>query len=51
MSDNYNAVRERWRLRFLEMDHESLAERFHLKIDEDYLYLCCTFPGVASAGS
>ena len=39
MSDNYNAVRERWRLRFLEMDHESLAERFHLKIDEDYLYL------------
>lgn len=39
MSDNYNAVREHWRKRFLEMDHESLAERFHLRIDADYLYL------------
>ena len=39
MSDNYNAVREHWRQRFLTMDHESLAERFHLKIDANFLYL------------
>lgn len=39
MSDNYSAVREHWRQRFLQMDHESLAERFHLKIDAQRLYL------------
>ena len=39
MSDNYNAVREHWRQKFLQMDHESLAERFRLKIDENNLYL------------
>lgn len=39
MSDNYEAVRKHWRQRFLSMDHESLAERFHLKIDENFLYL------------
>ena len=36
---NYDAVREVWRQKFLTMDHESLAERFHLKIDADHLYL------------
>ena len=39
MGDNYNAVRAEWRQRFLQMDHERLAERFHLKIDGDSLYL------------
>ena len=36
---NYDAVREVWRQKFLTMDHESLAERFHLNIDADCLYL------------
>lgn len=36
---NYDAVREVWRQKFLTMDHESLAERFRLSIDEDRLYL------------
>ena len=36
---NYDAVRAAWRQRFLSMDHESLAERFHLQIDADGLYL------------
>ena len=37
MSDNYNAVRDHWRKRFLEMDHEALAKKFHLEINaEDY---------------
>ena len=39
MSDHYNAVREHWRGRFLEMNHEEIAEKFHLKIDAEYLYL------------
>lgn len=39
MSDNYGAVREAWRQRFLQMDHEALARRFHLGIDEDFLRL------------
>ena len=42
MSDrgkNYEAVRETWRRRFLEMDCGRLAERFRLKLDERYLYL------------
>ena len=36
---NYDAVREVWRQKFLAMDHESLAVRFHLSIDADCLYL------------
>ena len=36
---NYDAVREVWRQKFLTMDHESLAERFHLNIDAGHLYL------------
>ena len=36
---NYDAVREVWRQKFLAMDHESLAERFHLDIDASHLYL------------
>ena len=36
---NYDAVREVWRQKFLTMGHESLAERFHLNIDADRLYL------------
>lgn len=39
MTDNYEAARDYWRQYFLRMDHESLAERFHLKIDENHLYL------------
>lgn len=39
MSDNYESVREVWRQRFLEMDHEALARRFHLDIDDNFLYL------------
>ena len=39
MSDNYNAMRDHWRKRFLEMDHEALAKKFHLEIDADALYL------------
>jgi len=33
-------VREAWRQRFLEMDHRALAERFHLRMDGENLYLC-----------
>lgn len=36
---NYDAVRETWRQRFLQMDAEVLAERFSLKIDCERLYL------------
>lgn len=36
---NYEAVRESWRKRFLAMDCEALARRFHLKLDGDFLYL------------
>lgn len=39
MSDNYHSVCEVWRQKFLQMDHESLAARFHLKIDADFLYI------------
>ena len=33
---NYEAVRESWRKRFLAMDCEALARRFHLKLDGDF---------------
>ncbi len=36
---NYEAVRESWRRRFLAMDCTALARRFHLKLDDDFLYL------------
>lgn len=36
---NYDAVRLTWRQRFLTMDHEALAERFHLEIDAEQLRL------------
>ena len=36
---NYEAVRESWRSRFLAMDCTALARRFHLKLDDDFLYL------------
>lgn len=36
---NYEAVRESWRSRFLAMDCAALARRFHLKLDDDFLYL------------
>ena len=39
MSGNYENVRAEWRQRFLKMDHESLAERFHLRMDDGNLYL------------
>lgn len=38
-SNNYQRVREEWRGRFLAMDCEKLAERFHLDIDKNNLYL------------
>lgn len=36
---NYEIIRETWRAKFLEMDHESLARRFNLEIDPDFLSL------------
>ena len=36
---NYEAVRESWRRRFLEMDCAKLARRFHFDLDDDFLYL------------
>jgi len=36
---NYDNVREVWRQKFLTMDHPRLAERFHLRIDSEKLYL------------
>ena len=39
MTDNYDAVRRTWRQRFLEMDHERLAQRFRLKQDDRNLYM------------
>lgn len=39
MTDHYGAVREQWRQRFIGMDHESLAKRFGLKLDENSLYI------------
>lgn len=39
MKSNYDNVREAWRQKFLEMDHPRLAERFHLRMDADHLYL------------
>jgi len=36
---NYEAVRQEWRKRFLEMDCERLAQRFHLRLDGEYLYI------------
>lgn len=41
--NRYDAVRETWRKRFLEMDCERLAERFHLEMDEQWLYLTYFF--------
>lgn len=37
--DRYELTCEKWRMRFLEMDHEALAERFHLEQDEEALYI------------
>lgn len=39
MTDNYEAVRQTWRQKFLEMDCERLAQRFRLKLDGDFLYM------------
>lgn len=39
MADNYEAVRQTWRQKFLEMDHEDLARRFRLKSDAAHLYI------------
>lgn len=37
--DRYELTCEKWRARFLEMDHEALAKRFGLEQDEDALYI------------
>ena len=37
--DNYGRVREEWRRRFLEMDCAALARRFHLRADDENLFL------------
>lgn len=37
--DNYEMTCERWRKIFLEMDHEELAERLQLDIDQEALYI------------
>lgn len=39
MVDNYEVVRQNWRRRFLEMDHEELARRFGLKLDGGQMYV------------
>lgn len=36
---NYDRLLDEWRLRFLEMDHDALAERFSLRSDEGALYI------------
>lgn len=36
---NYEVVREVWRQKFLDMDHESLSDRFQLALDAESLYL------------
>lgn len=38
-ASNYDKVIESWRKRFLSMDAEKLIQRFHLKADEEALYL------------
>lgn len=38
-TSNYDKVIEEWRLRFLNMDHESIIRKFHLESDENALYL------------
>ncbi|MDO4519191.1 MAG: DUF3786 domain-containing protein [Eubacteriales bacterium] len=38
-TDNYQKVRDDWKQKFLGMDHKGLAKRFHLKIDEENLYI------------
>ena len=37
--DHYEKTCENWRLKFLEMDQESLINRFSLKADDDALYI------------
>ncbi|KIR02568.1 hypothetical protein P261_01383 [Lachnospiraceae bacterium TWA4] len=37
--DNYQALRDEWKKKFLSMDHVKLAERFHLKIDDEKIYV------------
>lgn len=39
MSDNYEAVRQTWRQKFLKMDHARLAQRFGLELDNENLYM------------
>ena len=39
MTDNYEAVRRTWRQRFVEMDHNRIAEKFGLRMDEEHLYM------------
>lgn len=39
VESNYDKVRETWRLKFLEMDQESLIRKFHLEADENALYI------------
>lgn len=36
---NFDKVIETWRIKFLDMDHETLVKRFGLEADEDALYL------------
>lgn len=38
-TNNYQRVRESWRQRFLQMDCARLAQRFHLELDSQRLYL------------
>ncbi len=38
-NDNYQQVRDEWRQKFLGMDHEKIAKQFHLRIDEENLYI------------
>ncbi|MDO4649953.1 MAG: DUF3786 domain-containing protein [Eubacteriales bacterium] len=38
-TDNYQEVRESWKKKFLEMNHEELAERFHYRLDEERIYI------------
>lgn len=37
--DNYQKVREDWRQKFLAMDQAELARRFHLRMDDENLYI------------
>lgn len=39
MTDNYEAVRQTWRQKFLQMDCKLLAKKFGLKLDGDFLYM------------